>query len=348
MPSTQASGLPPSEWSALDHRRGVPWWGAVALAVGFAVLGVAIDLLRGDTLTRLFLVLYVLGCLAAVVAVRHRSLFTAVVQPPLVLAVAVPLVVLALGSNTDGSTRSKIIAMALPLVNGFPTMAFATLAVVAIGLVRTVRRRRARAAHAGRPAPRGPAPRRASTPPRPGPDRDRGGPAPRRAPAREDARRRDGRVPPRGAEDVTRVGRHDASRVGAGRPPRRTPDARSAEPGSRPRDTDPSDRRAPAARPRRARRESPEEWPPLPGDRAPRPRPRAEDDRSRRDGARREQPRRPRPTDPRPTDPRPNDPRPLDPRGFGEARDRDPRGRGEPDPRRASPRPRDPDERYRG
>ena len=105
--------------------------------------GIAIDLTVGTTLTPIFLSFYVLGCLAAVLAVAHRALFAAMVQPPLILAVTVPLVVRALGTGSRGGIRDQVITLALPLVNGFPTMALTTLATLGLGIARIVVQRRA-------------------------------------------------------------------------------------------------------------------------------------------------------------------------------------------------------------
>ncbi len=106
-------------------------------------IGIAVDLTLGDTLTKIFLVFYAVGCIAAVLAVAHRGIFAAMVQPPLILALAVPLVVRALGTTSGGGVRDEVITMALPLVNGFPTMALTTLATFALGLARIVIQRRA-------------------------------------------------------------------------------------------------------------------------------------------------------------------------------------------------------------
>lgn len=106
--------------------------------------GIGIDLTRADTLTRLFLVFYAVGCVAAVLAVARRSIFTAMVQPPLILAVAVPLVVRVLGGgSTGGGLRNTVLELGLPLVNGFPTMAVTTVVTVVLGLVRMRVQRRA-------------------------------------------------------------------------------------------------------------------------------------------------------------------------------------------------------------
>lgn len=114
----------------------MPWWGAVLLAFLLTGAGIAIDLGRADTLTRLFLACYAVGCVSAVLAVARRSIFTAMVQPPLVLAVAVPLVVRLLGGGTSGGVRNTVLELGIPLVNGFPTMAVTTIVTLALGVAR--------------------------------------------------------------------------------------------------------------------------------------------------------------------------------------------------------------------
>lgn len=141
----QASrGVPLGDRSVVATKHGIPWWGAVLGAFAMTGVGIAIDLALGDTLTSIFLVFYAVGCVGAVLAVAHRGIFAAMVQPPLILAIAVPLVVRALGTNSSGGgLRDEVITMALPLVNGFPTMALTTLATVALGVARIVIQRRA-------------------------------------------------------------------------------------------------------------------------------------------------------------------------------------------------------------
>lgn len=126
----------------MPSRHGVPWWGAVLGAFAITGAGIAIDLTLGDTLTKIFLVFYAVGCVAAVLLVAHRGIFAAMVQPPLILAIAVPLVVHGLGTKSTGGLRNEVITLALPLVNGFPTMALTTVATVALGVTRIVMQRR--------------------------------------------------------------------------------------------------------------------------------------------------------------------------------------------------------------
>ena len=70
---------------------GVPWWGAVLIAVSMTLAGLAIEAGWGhQELGSPFAIAYALGCVLAVLAVRRSGIFTAVIQP-LLLFVAVPL-----------------------------------------------------------------------------------------------------------------------------------------------------------------------------------------------------------------------------------------------------------------
>lgn len=144
-PSRPSVGVPLDERSAVASRRGIPWWAAVLLAFLATAVGIGIDLGRGDSLTTVFLVFYAAGCVLAVLAVMRRGLFAAMVQPPLILALSVPLVVKLLGHGSAGGLRNQVLALALPLVNGFPTMAVTTVVTVALGGARLLVTRPARA-----------------------------------------------------------------------------------------------------------------------------------------------------------------------------------------------------------
>ncbi|HVK25045.1 MAG TPA: DUF6542 domain-containing protein, partial [Actinokineospora sp.] len=117
--------------------RGLPWWGAVLLAFGLALVAAAIDMQRQDTLGKIYQGAYILGCVAAVCLVRRRNLFGPIVQPPLVFAVTAVGSVLALGPDTPGGgLKALLFSVALPLTSNFPTMGLTTAVVVAIGLGR--------------------------------------------------------------------------------------------------------------------------------------------------------------------------------------------------------------------
>lgn len=130
------SGVPLDQRSALPTVPGIPAWGAVAVAAGATFLGFAFDAVSGNELTSAFSAMYFLGCVFAVLAVRKRGLFTAVVQPPLLLFVAVPLGAQFLADGGGTGLKDMAINVAYPLVNRFPLMLAAT---VVVGLIAAAR-----------------------------------------------------------------------------------------------------------------------------------------------------------------------------------------------------------------
>lgn len=151
---------------------GIPPLAAVGLAFTFTAVGVFADLRRIGTVGAVFQTVFFVGCLLAVMWVRRRSLFAPMVQPPLLLAVTVPAVVL-LDSEPgpDAGVLDGLLSVGAPLVNTFPTMAATTVAVLVVGAARLVvqrpRRERVRPPsdrrEPGRDAARG-ATRRPATP----------------------------------------------------------------------------------------------------------------------------------------------------------------------------------------
>ncbi|MFI5558312.1 DUF6542 domain-containing protein [Amycolatopsis japonica] len=248
-------------------RRGLPWWAAVLVGFGLAILGAFVDMMMQKDLGLLFKACYALGAVAAVVAVQRRGLFGPMVQPPLVLAVTVPGVILL---TSDGSKGTDLLSRAFdvgtPLINGFPTMAITTGVTLAIGIFRIYRERdpeapvkvkpgtkperrdeakpAARPAAAAAPGRGRPASRTGQTPP---PPSRRG--APRDA-APRDGGPRDGAPPRRRPVDDERRPRRDAE-PGARKPPPpgRQPRRPRPEDGE-PRRRDPRGESAPGA-PRR-------------------------------------------------------------------------------------------------
>ncbi|MFD4291852.1 DUF6542 domain-containing protein [Rhodococcus sp. NPDC058505] len=146
------SGVPLAQRSALPTLPGVPAWGAVLIAAASALLGIVIDAVRGSELTATFSVFFFLGCLAAVLAVRNRGLFTAMIQPPLILVVAVPLAYQQFTPG-GGGIKDLLFNVAIPLVNRFPLMLTTTLVVLAVGAGRMYIRHQA-AGVVARPARR--------------------------------------------------------------------------------------------------------------------------------------------------------------------------------------------------
>ncbi|MBC2643099.1 MULTISPECIES: DUF6542 domain-containing protein [unclassified Rhodococcus (in: high G+C Gram-positive bacteria)] len=130
------SGVPLDRRSIVPTVPGLPWWGVILLAVGVAFVGFAVDAARGTELTAAFSTFYFLGCVLAVAAASNRALFTAIVQPPLILFVAVPLGQSLIADENSTALRDLAINIAYPLVNRFPVMLAATVVALLIGGLR--------------------------------------------------------------------------------------------------------------------------------------------------------------------------------------------------------------------
>lgn len=125
------------ERAILPSVLGLPGYAAIGIALGFTGLGVFIDLERINGLGTVFKGCYFLGCVLAVCWVKRRALFGPMVQPPLLLALAVPGVVLVSGDvGSRGGKAAQLLAIATPLLNGFPTMAVTAAFVLVIGIIR--------------------------------------------------------------------------------------------------------------------------------------------------------------------------------------------------------------------
>lgn len=106
------------------------------LALAITAAGVLADIHRINQLGIVFYACYFLGCLLAVSVVTRKALFGPMVQPPLILAFAVPGVVLLSGSVPSGGGVAAALAVGTPLINGFPIMAITTGLTLAIGIFR--------------------------------------------------------------------------------------------------------------------------------------------------------------------------------------------------------------------
>jgi hypothetical protein len=125
------------EASAFPGLQGMRWWAVLLLALVLTAGGVAADVLRSGSLGGIFLAAYPGGCVLATLLVQRRDLFVPMVQPPLLLAVSVPVAVAATGSlPASGGLVSTALAVGAPLINGFPAMAVTTVVCVLIGVVR--------------------------------------------------------------------------------------------------------------------------------------------------------------------------------------------------------------------
>jgi len=109
----------------------------VLLAVTLTAVGFAYDAGSGDKeLGMVFAATYVLGCIFAVLAVRQSGIFTAVIQPPLILFVAVPTAYFLFHGGQLGGIKDLAINCGYPLIERFPLMFFTSAAVLLIGMGR--------------------------------------------------------------------------------------------------------------------------------------------------------------------------------------------------------------------
>lgn len=123
---------PLADSSAAPGMRGWPWWAAVLLALVLTLAGAAIDGWVYGTFSWGLRIGFWLGVVSAAVLVQRKSVFTAMVQPPLILVAGLLLggVLFIAGGGMYG--------MALKLIATFPTMAIGTALAVAIGIIRIV------------------------------------------------------------------------------------------------------------------------------------------------------------------------------------------------------------------
>lgn len=190
--------------------KGIPWWAAILCALVPAFIGAFIDINSSKTVGWTFNAVFFAGALAGILLVQRRSLFAPMVQPPLILAATVPVLVLFTGGIQKGGLASMAIGLGRPLIDSFPVMAVTTAVTVALGIVRIVtqkdpnrpskdevREAKAELKARSKPAPRKPAREEAEDRPRrPRPEgaparRPRPDGAPARRPRTEGAARRE-------------------------------------------------------------------------------------------------------------------------------------------------------------
>lgn len=107
------------------------------LAVTMTAVGFAYDAGSGaKELSMVFAAAYAIGCVAAVLAVRQAGLFTAVIQPPLILFVAVPTAYFLFHGSQITGIKDTLINFGYPLIERFPVMFFTSAAVLLIGMAR--------------------------------------------------------------------------------------------------------------------------------------------------------------------------------------------------------------------
>lgn len=116
--------------------KGVPWWAAILCAWVPAAISAFIDINATKTIGWTFNVAFFVGALAAILLVQRRSLFAPMVQPPLILAATVPILVLLTGGVQKPGLGNIALGLGRPLIESFPVMAITTAVTVALGILR--------------------------------------------------------------------------------------------------------------------------------------------------------------------------------------------------------------------
>lgn len=121
--------------SAHPNIPGVRWWTGLLIAVTATAIGYGIDAGHKE-LTHVFAGFYIAGCVAAVLAVRQEDLFTAIIQPPLILFCAVPGAYWLFHGGKIGHLKDVLVNCGYPLIERFPLMLGTAGGVLLIGLLR--------------------------------------------------------------------------------------------------------------------------------------------------------------------------------------------------------------------
>jgi hypothetical protein len=121
--------------------RGLPGWQALMVLVLLAAIGGVIDAVSGNRIRGGFNIALVVASIVAILLVRYSSMFTIVVSPPLLYAIASAGI---LYIRSDGLHDRKVFIdiAANWLVYGFPAIAAATGGVLIIAAIRILRHHR--------------------------------------------------------------------------------------------------------------------------------------------------------------------------------------------------------------
>lgn len=127
---------PNRQRSLVEGFRGLPWWGIIAVhalccVVGMAVCGIT------KNIGYPFYAILIVGSIAGVVAAELSSLFTAMVMPVFSYVVSIPLFyMLQMAAQGQKGTRTAILKIGIPIVNGVPFMLTAFGLAIALGVAR--------------------------------------------------------------------------------------------------------------------------------------------------------------------------------------------------------------------
>ena len=116
--------------SVVSSVRGWPSWAVILLALVLTLGGTAVDGFTTGVLAWGLRIGFYLGVISAALVVRRASVFTAMVQSPLVLVVGIVL------GGMLFTQAGGLYGTALKIIGTFPTMAIGTAAAVLLGLIR--------------------------------------------------------------------------------------------------------------------------------------------------------------------------------------------------------------------
>jgi hypothetical protein len=122
--------LATADASVLSGVRGWPSWAVILLALALTLGGTAVDGFTTGLLAWGLRIGFYLGVVLAALFVRRGSIFTAMVQPPLVLVIGI--VVGGMLFTQSGG----LYGTALKVIGTFPTMAIGTAVAVVLGFIR--------------------------------------------------------------------------------------------------------------------------------------------------------------------------------------------------------------------
>lgn len=105
------------------------------IAVAATATGYAIDAGHKE-LTHVFAGFYIAGCVIAVLVVQQSGVFTAVIQPPLILFCAVPGAYWLFHGRKVANLKDLLINCGYPLIERFPLMLGTAGGVLLVGLIR--------------------------------------------------------------------------------------------------------------------------------------------------------------------------------------------------------------------
>lgn len=121
----------------LGDSRGLTAAGAAAVALGFGLVGGAIDVVTGEGLRGAFAVAFVLGCVVAAYKVHREDLFATVVIPPLAyVTIAVAANLTTRTTFAGGFLKQQLLELLTALITKAPALLIATGLAALIALFR--------------------------------------------------------------------------------------------------------------------------------------------------------------------------------------------------------------------